>query len=308
MAKIDVIIPVYNSADFISDTIDSVEANDFDDFNIIVVDDGSTDNSLEVIKDLSKRYNNISYYKKSNAGVSSARNFGISKSTSPYICFLDSDDLYNKKYLSNMYEKISTTNADLCTCGYNELIDGRAIVKKSAFIKRDFLTNYLITKNKLHISTFLIKREVIFANDIKFDETSSYGEDIEFLARVIKHSQKIEIVEEYLTYYRIDSNRETLSSFSFEKIDDDIEFSNRLLNDPSINLTKREREALINHKLVGNIVNKLLEAIRLGYDTDKVREVYKQYECIINNKSSSFALRSLKLRLNIRKLKSKIGY
>lgn len=308
MAKVDVIIPVYNSADLISTTIESVEANDFDDFNIILVDDGSTDNSLKIIEDLSKKYDNIHYYKKSNGGVSSARNFGLSKSTSPYICFLDSDDLYDEKFLSKMYEKISISKADLCTCGYNELIDGKARAKKSAFVKKDFLTNYLITKNKLHISTFMVKREIIFTNDIRFDEISSYGEDIEFLSKVIKHSDKIEIVAEYLTYYRIDTNRETLSSFSFEKIEDDIEFSTRLLNDPSIKLTKREKEALINHKLVGNIVNKLLEAIKLGYDIEEVKEAYRKYEYIINNKSNSFALRSLKLGMNIRKLKSQIGY
>ena len=248
MAKIDVIIPMYNASSMISETIESVEASDFNDFKIIIVDDGSTDDSCEIVGKLGKKYDNIYYYKKENGGVSAARNFGISKSTSPYICFLDSDDLYDRKYL--------------------------------------------ITKNKLHISNFLIKKEIILDNNIIFHEQSSYGEDIEFMVRIIKNSKKIEIVPEYLTYYRIETNRLSLSSFSLEKIEDDIEFSNRILNDKSLHLSKREKEALINHKLVGNIVNKLLEAINLGY----------------NKKSHSFGLRSLKLSLNKQRLKSKIGY
>jgi beta-1,3-N-acetylglucosaminyltransferase len=308
MAKIDVIIPMYNASSMISETIESVEASDFNDFKIIIVDDGSTDDSCEIVVKLGKKYDNIYYYKKENDGVSTARNFGISKSTSPYICFLDSDDLYDKKYLSKMYEKIKDTNADLCTCGYNELIDGKVSVKKSAFIKEDFLVNYLITKNKFHISNFLIKKAIITDNNISFYEKSSYGEDIEFMVKVIKNSKKIEIVPEYLTYYRIEANRSTLSSFSLGKIEDDIEFSNRILNDKSLHLSKIEKEALINHKLVANIVNKLLEAVNLGYDKDELRETYQKYEYIINKRSHSFGLRSLKLSLNKRKLRSKIGY
>ncbi|MDU2565152.1 MAG: glycosyltransferase family A protein [Anaerococcus sp.] len=308
MAKIDVIIPMYNASSMISETIESVEASDFNDFKIIIVDDGSTDDSCEIVGKLGKKYDNIYYYKKENGGVSAARNFGISKSTSPYICFLDSDDLYDRKYLSKMYKKIEQTNSDLCTCGYNELIDGEVTEKKSSFVKSDFLVNYLITKNKLHISNFLIKKEIILDNDIIFHEQSSYGEDIEFMVRIIKNSKKIEIVPEYLTYYRIETNRLSLSSFSLEKIEDDIEFSNRLLNDKSLHLSKREKEALINHKLVGNIVNKLLEAINLGYNKDEIRETYNKYEYIINKKSHSFGLRSLKLSLKKQRLKSKIGY
>lgn len=307
MAKIDIIIPVYNSENLIAETIESIEENNFSDFNIITIDDGSKDKSADVIKALNEKYGNISYYKKDNGGVSSARNLGIEKSTSPYIAFLDSDDLYSKDFLEKMYEKIIDHNADLCTCGYNKLLDGSASPAKSAFSRKDFLTNYLITKNKLHISNFLIKRDVIVDNNLRFNEDSSYGEDIEFMARVIKYSQKIEVVPEYLTYYRIDSDRPTLSSFSLEKINDDIEFSERLLNDKNLNLTDREKAA-INHKLVGNIVNKLLTALSLGYDKGEIREIYKKNRPIIENKSNAFGLRSIKLWANIKKLKNKIGY
>ena len=307
MAKIDIIIPVYNGEDFIGQTIKSIEENNFADINIIIADDGSIDGTESVISKLREKYDNISYYKKENAGVSSSRNFAIERSTSPYICFLDADDLYHKNFLPKMYGKIKSTNADICTCGYYKLIGQETRLMKSAFSKKDFLVNYLISKNKLHISSFLIKREVIFDNNIRFDESSSYGEDIEFMTRVIKYSRKIEIVPEYLTYYRIDSTRPTLSSFSLDKIKSDIDFSNRLVNDQKLNLSPREKAA-VNHKLVANIVSKLLIGLDLGYDKKEIRDIYEKNRAIIDNKTNAFGLRSIKLFLTINKLRNKIGY
>ena len=307
MAKIDIIIPVYNGEDFIGQTIKSIEENNFADINIILVDDGSIDGTESAISKLREKYDNISYYKKENAGVSSARNFAIERSTSPYICFLDADDLYHKDFLRKMYEQIKSTNADICTCGYYKLIGQETRLMKSAFSKKDFLVNYLISKNKLHISSFLIKREVIFDNNIRFDESSSYGEDIEFMTRVIKYSREIEIVPEYLTYYRIDPTRPTLSTFSLDKIKSDIDFSNRLINDKKLNLSSREKSA-VNHKLVANIVSKLLIGLDLGYDKKEIRDIYEKNRDIIDNKTNAFGLRSIKLFLTINKLKNKIGY
>ncbi len=307
MAKIDIIIPVYNGEDFIGQTIKSIEDNNFADINIIIVDDGSIDGTESAISKLREKYDNISYYKKENAGVSSSRNFAIEKSTSPYICFLDADDLYHKKFLPKMYGQINSTNADTCTCGYYKLTGQEIRPMKSAFSKKDFLVNYLISKNKLHISSFLIKREVIFDNNIRFDESSSYGEDIEFMTRVIKYSRKIEIVPEYLTYYRIDSTRPTLSSFSLDKIKSDIDFSNRLVNDQKLNLNPREKAA-VNHKLVANIVSKLLLGLDLGYDKEEIRDIYEANKSIIGKNTMEFGLRSIKLILTINKLRNKIGY
>lgn len=307
MAKIDIIIPVYNGENFIGQTIKSIEDNNFADINIILVDDGSSDGTESLIFKLREEYGNISYYKKENGGVSAARNFAIERSVSPYICFLDADDLYHKDFLPKMYGKIKATNADTCTCGYYKLYDKKIVPMKSAFSKKDFLVDYLISKNKLHISSFLIKREVIFDNNIRFDESSSYGEDIEFMARVIKYSRKIEIVPEYLTYYRIDSDRSTLSTFSLDKIKADIDFSNRLINDRKLNLSPREKAA-VNHKLVANIVNKLMTGLDLGYDKKEIRDIYEKNRDIIDNKTNAFGLRSIKLFLTINKLKNKIGY
>ena len=171
MAKIDILIPVYNGENFIGQTIKSIEDNNFADINIILVDDGSSDGTESVIFDLREKYGNISYYKKENGGVSAARNFAIERSTSPYICFLDADDLYHKDFLQKMYEQIKSTNADTCTCGYYKLIGQEIRPMKSAFNKKDFLVNYLISKNKLHTSSFLIKREAVSYTHLRAHET-----------------------------------------------------------------------------------------------------------------------------------------
>lgn len=103
MPKISVIVPVFNTEKYIKRCIDSILAQKFDDFEVIIVNDGSTDSSGQIIRDYeSKNSNKIKYYEKENGGLSDARNFGIKKATGSYLCFVDSDDYID----SQLFEKI----------------------------------------------------------------------------------------------------------------------------------------------------------------------------------------------------------
>ena len=97
---IDIIIPVYNAEKHIEKTIKSILNQTIDNYNIIIIDDGSTDNGIELIKQL--KSNKIKIYNKKNGGVSSARNFGIKQSTNPYLIFIDSDDYLEPTMLEIM--------------------------------------------------------------------------------------------------------------------------------------------------------------------------------------------------------------
>ena len=103
MPKISVIVPVYNNEKYIGKCIESILKQKMQDFEIIIVNDGSTDDSEQVInKYLTLYMDKIKYYKKENGGISSTRNFGINKATGDYICFVDSDD-----YISDdLFEKL----------------------------------------------------------------------------------------------------------------------------------------------------------------------------------------------------------
>lgn len=168
--RISVIIPVYNAEKYISELFSSILNQSFRDFQIIIVDDGSYDNTSLIIEDYYKKYPElITYIKQENKGVSYARNHGMQYAIGEYICFVDADDILEKDYFETMYEHAEKNKADLTICGY-KLMDASGNVTDSYRIpsewdiefkggihhvfqyaacaklfKRDFLTRYNIT-------------------------------------------------------------------------------------------------------------------------------------------------------------------
>lgn len=106
MVKFSIIVPVYNVEKYLEDCLDSILKQTYDDFEVIVVNDGSTDNSQKVIDNYAKRDNRIKAFKKKNGGVSDARNYGISKAKGEYFIFVDSDDTINDKLLEKLDKEI----------------------------------------------------------------------------------------------------------------------------------------------------------------------------------------------------------
>ena len=121
MPTISVIVPVYNLEEEISKCILSILLQKFTDFEIIVVDDGSTDKSSKILDELAKKYKKtITVFHRKNKGLSAARNFGIGKATGKYIAFIDGDDYVDPYYLSELYKSIVDNNSDISVSGYTE--------------------------------------------------------------------------------------------------------------------------------------------------------------------------------------------
>ena len=111
--KVSVIVPVYNVENYIAKCLDSLVNQTLKDIEIIVINDGSPDNSEEIIKKAQEKYKNIIYLKKENGGVSSARNYGLKKATGEYIYFLDGDDYLLNDALENFYNKAKSGDFDM---------------------------------------------------------------------------------------------------------------------------------------------------------------------------------------------------
>lgn len=111
--KVSVIVPAYNSADFICETLDNLLEQTLKDIEIVVVNDGSTDNTEEIIKQYCQKHGNVVLVNQPNGGVSSARNHGLEVATGEYVCFLDADDIYSKNSLEAFYNRAKEKNADV---------------------------------------------------------------------------------------------------------------------------------------------------------------------------------------------------
>ena len=118
--KISIILPVYNSQNTISMTIDSIIKQTYDNYELIIINDGSSDNSESICLEYANKYKKINYISIENQGVSNARNIGISKATGNYIMFIDSDDEYYENTLETVYRYIKE-KYELIVFGYNRI-------------------------------------------------------------------------------------------------------------------------------------------------------------------------------------------
>ena len=176
--KISVIVPVYNVYNYIDKCLNSLVNQTLRDIEIIVVNDGSPDNSEEIIEKYIKKYSNIKYYKKKNGGISDARNYGLKYATGEYIGFVDSDDYVKENMYEEMYNKALTDNYDMVVCDLNYVYDDK-IIRVDCGIKKDtenvksiYIDNYPVVWNKI------FKRELF--NNIQF-KCGVWFEDVELL-------------------------------------------------------------------------------------------------------------------------------
>ena len=123
--KVSVIVPVYNVEKYLAKCLDSLINQEFFNYEIIVVNDGSTDNSQEIIEEYAKRYDIIKDVFKKNGGLSSARNYGLEKASGKYITFVDSDDYVDENMYLKMYEKAKSGNFDIVTSDINYVYNDR---------------------------------------------------------------------------------------------------------------------------------------------------------------------------------------
>ena len=211
--KISIIIPVYNVENYLEECLNSVVNQTYTNIEIIIVNDGSTDNSKKICKDFERKDKRIIFIDDSNHGVSHARNIGLNKATGNYIAFVDSDDLIDKKMIEILFENAIKYNADITACDYiifnknskfshNKLSDIYVLTEKkemySKLFSKQYYGGYLWNK--------LIKRECLYNNNnlhIKFNEKIKIEEDTLFIANAIKNAKKIVYIpSERLYYYR----------------------------------------------------------------------------------------------------------
>lgn len=138
--KIDVLVPVYNVAPFIEKCIESIESQTFRNFRILAVNDGSTDNSLEKLKKLKEKYNNIDIISQKNQGLSSTRNTLIKNSLAEYVAFIDSDDFVDNRYLETLINNMEKFSVSISVCARFLYFSENQIVFKS---RNKFSNQYL---------------------------------------------------------------------------------------------------------------------------------------------------------------------
>ena len=203
---ISIIVPIYNSEKYLEKCISSILAQTISNFELIVVDDGSTDNSKNIIKSFND--NRIKYIYSKHFGVSSARNIGLKKATGELISFIDSDDAISNKFLELLISKI-TNNIDLSICSYTK-IKLFTYNKKEITVKSRVGYTYILKRNiGGYVWNKIFKKSIIDKYNIHFSEHISMGEDMLFVCEYLKHCNNINIDFNKYYFYRNNKNQVT---------------------------------------------------------------------------------------------------
>lgn len=214
--KISIIIPVYNTEKYLSQCLESIINQTYKDIEIIIINDGSTDNSRMICMQYKNKDNRIKYFEINNSGVSFARNFGIEKSEGEYIMFVDSDDFLEVKALELIAKHLKEN--DLLIYGYDRVYKNRK-VKQIENSKEINLTNLRETIfNNDNIGGYLCNKifrvNIIKDNSMKFDENIHYCEDLIFVSQYVKYVKNVFYIKEVEYHYRMRKSSATFNSYS----------------------------------------------------------------------------------------------
>ncbi|HFK1762613.1 beta-1,3-N-acetylglucosaminyltransferase [Bacillus wiedmannii] len=212
---VSVIVPLYNAEKYIEETMESILNQTYKNIEIVIVDDGSKDQSSSIVKNFKKKYpEQIKYILQENQGVSVARNTGIESANGEYISFLDSDDLWHSTKIEKQIESMHKNNMNACYCGFMNFYEetGEKVENTTNFVKGNMTKAFLTHQVFAQTSTWIFKKSIVMNHNIRFTPGCSWGEDLEFLFKLMSVTN-VCYVDEYLTYYRILSGGSLSSNY-----------------------------------------------------------------------------------------------
>ena len=230
-ALISIIVPIYNVEKYLRQCLDSNQDQSYQNFECLLINDGSPDNSADICKEYVSKDPRFRYIEKENGGVSSARNLGLEHSKGEYITFIDSDDWVDSDYLEVLYKSLTDEKADVAVSTYKQfnMDDNNYYVhsyqrgyEKKIFTGPELIDEFIALDTFDHSYRFVCGKLVrkCLLDKIAFNEKTTLGEDMEFWLKLYLISNKIVYVNRDSYVYRVDNvNRH----FGLEKIRSDIQ-------------------------------------------------------------------------------------
>ncbi|ALT70014.1 glycosyltransferase family 2 protein [Methanobrevibacter millerae] len=217
--KVSVILPVFNEANYIKATLDSIINQNFNGYEVIVIDDGSTDDTLNIVE---KTFEGLSLphqiIHQENAGVSSARNKGISLARGEYIVFVDGDDYILTNHLSQLYNEGYDFSLTQMVKKENDNLSNIHYYKFEEIDANDFIRLELEMKVPFNFVQLSYKTDIIKKHNLKFREDVTYGEDTDFAIKALSYGNSIKISNE-ITYYYIQHHDSLISTSKLKRFD-----------------------------------------------------------------------------------------
>ena len=243
--KVSVIIPIYNGEKYFADCIQSILDQSFTNIEIIVINDGSTDGSLSLIKSYVQNDSRVVVINQKNKGVSAARNAGLSKARGDYIMFVDADDYIARKDALELLIDFAKENGNPDVVCFRRVGDTRGRKAPSGYSKlNDSIIGRMIVDETINtLWDKLYKKLIIKENSIKFPVGIRMAEDLLFNVQYFREAKTIGFFDEELYYYREDNQESATKKYMPNKYDD-LMYVNRKMSEIIDNRSKAIGNAL----------------------------------------------------------------
>lgn len=278
MLKVSIIVPIYNMEQYLNRCLESIINQTYENIEIILINDGSKDNSLEICKNYAKKDNRIMIIDQKNSGVSSARNSGLDKATGEYLAFVDPDDWIDKDGIEKMVDFELKQKCDIAFFDYkinNEIQKSEKVNLEYTKETKDEFIKLLISGDVPgYLWRLLIKKDI--TKKIKFKLDLPMAEDLVFILEILKNANSINKSNEAYYNYFLTENSITRGSQKYIK-----NLHNTFMLNKYINDIYKEYENIANTKHISEIGLYLLKMHRDGYEENIIKE---EFDFLVNDK------------------------
>lgn len=317
MDKVTIVIPAYNVENYIGSAIESVLAQTYDNWELIIVNDGSTDNTESIITSYLKKDARIQLVSQENQGVSVARNRGLDLALGKYISFLDGDDWYDPRYIELMVKPLLAGKAEITFCKFQELDQQNVVSQTSEIAEQRFkgsFIDYISNTDEILIANMALMYSVdcLRLHQIRFTPGCSYAEDSEFVIKSA-YLMRIFFVPDFLYFYVVRKGSASRQGYSYQKFFGELNAYLRVENFVLEHPKAEQQKYLLhlNNRILvakNRIKRKPWRALKKGR-FQEVSDFLEQYETLYN-KSYKIAFKEIDskkfwFKVNILRTKNK---
>ena len=291
MIEVSVVVPIYNAGKKLEKCIKSILNQTFTNFELILVNDGSTDNSINICKKYELKDNRVIVIDKKNEGSIATRNRGVMEASGDYIMFVDADDYIATTAIEKLYIDAKDKDLDIIVCNTYKVLGDRAIIKQinnSHYFKNDKIYEGNDIKDKLaeaylhghpfpaSIHSKLYKRELLLSSGKYLDRIKFLGDDMYYNLEMFLKAKKVKVIREPLYYYRTGGFTSRYMPHHFYDIVNGYEIQKEVIEEYYID-TKVERYKGISIMLLNSLRTSLYNVINSNLKEKEIKELIQEY-------------------------------
>lgn len=226
---LSIVIPIYNAHSYLQTCLDSILSAELRNLELLLIDDGSVDGSLDIAKTYAAKNSNVRIFTRDHSGPSAARNFGASIAQGKYLCFFDADDYVDPKAFAGTVEHLKTVDADIVASDFHRVTDSGVILDRVYQIRSDepiitekeYLQEYVSAPDCVwNVWRYIFRRDFLVRDDLSFCEGYNCAEDLQFVVRALMTAERIAYIHKPYYNYRVNYGPSLTRQFTSRRTQD----------------------------------------------------------------------------------------